>query len=120
MQVGLLAVVVVIVIVATPEVAHSDLIAAAETVPVSLPLVPGNMRMTVLVAIADFWPPVVVEIPMCAFKPIVKAAALDFIQLPWRRIPVAIMIAILGRGWSWRPRRHAVRSGRNQTCGSQE
>jgi hypothetical protein len=62
-----------------------------------------SVRMTVLIAIVDVWPAVVVVILASALDTIVISLTLDFAELLWWGIPtaVSVMVVILDGG-NWR------------------
>ena len=76
------------------EVRHTSIISAAIAFTVRISLVARNMRMTVLIAVVYVWPAMIIEIPVCAFDPIVKTLPLDFSPFLRWRIPTAAILRI--------------------------
>jgi hypothetical protein len=88
---GLAAVVVSVSVTATAAILlrHVLLIATPEGIPVSIANLPGNIRMTVLVAVVHIWPAMIVKILAGAFHAILKPAALDVAA---HILPIAVAV----------------------------
>jgi hypothetical protein len=95
---------------------HSAFVTAAESISVHLSQIARDSRTTVLVAVVDVWPPVIFKVPARAIHAIVKAPALNFVKLPWYRIPAAAVLTVAGGEWRGGS---AICRGRDQTGGSQ-
>jgi hypothetical protein len=86
-----------------PKVVGSTVITASEAITVGFSLLRSEMRMAVFIAVFYVGPAVIAEILSRAFDSVVKAATLKIVQLPGRRIPIAIAIlANSGCGWGGR------------------
>jgi hypothetical protein len=112
-------VVVVVAVTISPKVAHTHAVPTPETVTIRFALFRPKMWVTVLVAIVYVWAPVVVKIPARAFDSIMETAALNFVQLSWRGVPTAAIIAILAYdriGW---PGGRSICPRRDQASSSQ-
>jgi hypothetical protein len=75
------------------DVRHRDVVAPAESLPISPAQFARHTGVSVFIAIIHVRAPVVIEVPVCAFDAIVKAAALNIVPSVRRPLPVVAVLA---------------------------
>jgi hypothetical protein len=83
---------------AVHQVFHGCFIAATEAFAVVCAGASGNVRMAVLITIADVGSAMVVVVPSRALDSVVESLPLDVAKFLWRHVPVPIMVAVLVLG----------------------